>query len=879
MQNAHIVAEQHFVQAGAPLRHVNRLSRDPARSAPSDHTTARDPEMSISSAFSPATLTLTSTALRSVARRGARTVTSRRATATMATALDANPLASWSLGRDASGDKPDLPKWSSITAEHVKPAITAAVAAANAEIDAIEVSARAPSARAIASVRPPGPAPSSFASREHFRVQISGRSSPPAPLPTSPPHPPPPPPPPPLTPLTLPNFRPPSNKQASLASSDASPTYASLMDPLELLSEKLSRPWGVVSHLKGVRDSDALRAAYDECQPEVVAASLRIGQSRPVYDAMVALMADADAWRSLTPAQRRAVECEVRDAKLGGVALDGEAKERYNAIAKELSALSTAFSNNVLDATKAFEHLCETKEEVDGLPRSALELAAQTAATRGGREGATAEDGPWMFTLDAPSYMAVRSHAKNRALREKCYRAYLARASEFSPEEADNAPLIEKILALRREKARLLGYDTFAEVSMAKKMATLESAEELLENIRATSRPAAERELEEIRAFAAKEGAPEAETGLTQWDVGFWAERLREAKYELKEEDLRPYFQLPAVIEGMFALAGKLFDVDVRPADGDVEVWHPDVRFFAVTDKKSGAPRAYFYLDPYTRPSEKRGGAWMDDVVGRSAAMAAPGSSVRLPTAHMVCNGTPPVGSKPSLMTHSEVTTLFHEFGHALQHMLTTEDAGPVAGINQVDWDAVELPSQFMENWCYDKKVLKQIGKHYETNEPLPDDLYDKLVASKNFGSGMRYLRQCHFALTDLELHARYEPGVEGRSVFDAEREIAKKTTILEAIPDDRFLCGFGHIFAGGYSAGYYSYLWAEVLSADAFGAFEEAGLEDDAAVVETGARFAGTVLAMGGGVAPLEVFTKFRGREPSVEALLRHNGLVAASA
>lgn len=328
----------------------------------------------------------------------------------------------------------------------------------------------------------------------------------------------------------------------------------------------------------------------------------------------------------------------------------------------------------------------------------------------------------------------------------------------------------------------------------------------------------------------------------------------------------------------MFDLAGKLFDIRVVPADGEVEVWHKDVRFFKVLNSE-GEPRAYFYLDPYTRPAEKRGGAWMDDVVGRSTAMAAPGESVRLPTAHMVCNGTPPVGDKPSLMTHNEVTTLFHEFGHALQHMLTRESCGPVAGINQVDWDAVELPSQFMENWCYDKKVLRSIGKHYETNEPLPDHLFEKLVASKNFGSGTRYLRQCHFAMTDLELHARYTPGDGPEGVFAVEEKIAAKTMIMPPIKEDRFLCGFGHIFAGGYSAGYYSYLWAEVLSADAFGAFEEAGLDDEAAVTATGGKFADTVLALGGGTAPLEVFKEFRGREPSVEALLRHNGLVPAAA
>ena len=373
----------------------------------------------------------------------------------------------------------------------------------------------------------------------------------------------------------------------------------------------LSRP-GVVSHLKGVRDSEALRAAYDECQPAVVTASLRVGQSRPMYDALVALTKNEAAWTSLTDAQKRAVECEVRDAQLSGVALDGAQKDRYNEIAKELSELSTKFSNNVLDATKAFAHRASTRPRWTAC-RTLLSSRLRRRPTKGGHENATAADGPWMFTLDAPSYMAVRSHAKNRALREKVYRAYLARASEhFAPfvDDADakakfskngagdNAPLIERILALREEKASLLGYDTFAEVSMAKKMATLDRAESLLEDIRAKARPAAERELEEIRAFAANAGAPEATSGLAQWDVGFWSERLREAKYELKEEDLRPYFQLPAVIDGMFELAGELFGIKVEAADGEVEVWHPDVRFFRVIDVATNQPRAYFTSTP-----------------------------------------------------------------------------------------------------------------------------------------------------------------------------------------------------------------------------------------------------------------------------------------
>ena len=468
------------------------------------------PPMSIGCAFAVTSLSATARALRQVrpfrvstklAKKGP-AVRSLRSSTTMAS-LDTNPLATWSYGLSASSkDAPDLPRWQSITAEHVRPAITDAVKAVNLEIDAIE-------------------------------------------------------------------------KKLSESKTPVS-TWEEIMDPLERLSEKLSRPWGVVSHLKGVRDSEDLRKAYDDMQPDVVTASLRIGQSRPVFDALVALSENKQAWANLSSAQKRAVECEVRDATLSGVALDGKEKLRYNEIAKELSALSTAFSNNVLDATKAFEHLCTEKSEVSGLPPSALEQAAQTAQTRGGHTDATPTNGPWMFTLDAPSYMAVRAHAENRALREKTYKAYLTRASEFfekyAPAKDDddsvsektkpignNAPLIEQILSLRLEKAKLLGYDNFAEVSMATKMATLVSAEALLEDIRVKSKPAAERELAAIQAFAKEAGAAEATEGLKQWDVGFWSERLREAKYELKEEDLRPYFQLPAVIDGMFDLAGTLF--------------------------------------------------------------------------------------------------------------------------------------------------------------------------------------------------------------------------------------------------------------------------------------------------------------------------------
>ena len=655
------------------------------------------------------------------------------------------------------------------------------------------------------------------------------------------------------------------------------PTWPGLVEPLEKMSDALGRTWGVVSHLKATKDSEPLRAAYDEVQPEKVKLGLRLAQSEPVFAAFEALKADSKAWAALSPAQKRVVEGELRDAVLSGVALRGEQKERYNAISQELSALSTKFSNNVLDSTKAFTKIVTDAAQVAGLPPSALAQAAQTAAAKG-HPDATPAAGPWAFTLDIPSYQAVQMHCSFRPLREELYRAYLTRASVG---DLDNGPLISKILALKGERSRLLGFDSPAAVSFASKMATLPQAEALLEELRAASYAAAEKELAEVRAFAAAKGetAP-----LVQWDITFWAERLREERYDLKEEELRPYFQLPKVLDGMFSLAQRLFGVQVQrvsadPATGEaIEVWHPDVSVYSLVDPASKAPLAYFYLDPYSRPAEKRGGAWMDEVVGRSKLFAPAGGAARLPVAHMVCNGTPPVGSQPSLMTFREVETLLHEFGHALQHMLTRVDEGLVSGIRGVEWDAVELPSQFMENWAYVKPILMGLTCHVETGEQLPEALFQKLVAAKTYRAASQMLRQIHFASVDLELHARFDPAGE-ESIFDVDRRIAAKTSVMQPLPEDRFLCGFSHIFAGGYSAGYFSYKWAEVLSADAFGAFEEAGLDNPKAVEETGRRFRETVMGLGGSVPPAEVFVAFRGREPSTTALLRHSGLLATAA
>jgi len=651
---------------------------------------------------------------------------------------------------------------------------------------------------------------------------------------------------------------------------DAQPTWSGLIEPLERMGDRLDFAWSIARHLLSVRNSEALREAYETVQPEVVAFGLRVGQSRPLYDALRALR-EGPGFEALEPAQRRIVETLLRDARHAGVGLEGEARERFNAIQAELAELATRFGNHVLDATRAWALWLREPGEVEGLPQSLLELAAQSARDHG-EPGASAEAGPWRISLDAPSAIPFLEHARRRDLRERVYSAYITRAGEG---ELDNTPLIRRILELRREEARLLGFASYAELSLDAKMAPgLEAVERTLEELRRPSRAAAERDLEELRAFAAGKGAEEADA-LALWDVPFWAERLREHRFDYSEEELRPYFPLPVVLDGLFELAGRLFGVTIEPAELEGRVWHPDVRTFRVRDEQ-GRDLAGFTLDPTSRPAEKRGGAWMDECVGRSRLLAPADREVRLPVAHLVCNLSPPVGGRPACLTFDDVQTLFHEFGHGLQHMLTEVDYGLAAGIRNVEWDAVELPSQFMENWCYEPAILRRISRHVETEESLPDALIEKIRAARTFRAGSAMLRQIYFSCLDLELHARYEPGGSD-SPFDVQRRVAESTTVLPPLPEDRFLCSFGHIFGGGYAAGYYSYKWAEILSADAFAAFEEQGLDDDGAVRATGRRFRETVLALGGSRPPMEVFVAFRGREPSPEALLRHSGLKAA--
>lgn len=649
--------------------------------------------------------------------------------------------------------------------------------------------------------------------------------------------------------------------------------------PLERIEEQLAYTWSTTRHLLAVRNSPAMREAVERVQPEVVRFMLRLGQSQARYAQMLALR-DGPAWRALAPVQQRILQSALRAARHAGVALPEAARARFTEIQQELARLSTSFSNQLLDARREFRMLLSSEDEVAGLPPSARELAA-TRARDAGHAEATAEAGPWCITLDAPTLRPFLEHCHRADLRERLYRASILTAS--APPH-DNTTLVETILRLRKEQADLLGYPGFAELSLASKMAReVDAVRALLERLLQAAYPCAERERAELEAFARAAGGP---ARLHHWDVPYWAERLREQRFSLTDEELRPYFPLPRVLEGLFALAHELFGVRIEAADGATPVWHPDVRFFRVYDAgPAREPLAAFYLDPFSRPHEKRGGAWMDDCVNRSRVMAPPGHALRLPVAYLVCNQAPPAGARvpgaqpgTALMTFDEVKTLFHEFGHGLQHMLTTIDHAAAAGTNNVEWDAVEIPSLFMENWCYHLPTLRAISGHHETGAPLPETWVQQLIQSRNYRAGSSFLRQLFFGFTDLALHHDFDPRPAGADPFAVMHDVARFTTLLPPLPEDRFLCSFSHIFAGAYAAGYYSYNWAAVLSADVFGAFEEAGLDDASALLAIGKRFRDTFLALGGSRDPREIFRAFRGRDPEPQALLRQYGLVKES-
>jgi len=655
-----------------------------------------------------------------------------------------------------------------------------------------------------------------------------------------------------------------------LAQAEAAPLgdWDALMDPMGKIDLLFEYGWSPVNHLLGVANSDALREAHESVLSEIVQFGLSLKQSRPLYDRFCALR-DSEGWEAQPGARRRIVEQSVLSAEQSGIGLEGEARDRFNEIAQKLSQLGSDFSNNVLDATKAWHLDITSKEDAAGLPVSFRKMTAAAWASAAENKGAAAEadSGPWRIKLDAPSFGPFMEHCQNRQLRQDAYFAFVGRASSG---EQDNAPLIEEILKLRKEKCVLLGYENFAQLSLSRKMAAdAPAVHAMFDQLLSASFEGGVRELKEITDYANQHGH---EGNLSHWDIAFWAERLREERYAFTDEELRPYFSLERVLDGMFSLCHRLFGITVKLADGKAPVWNSAVRFFEVYNEDD-RHIASFYLDPFSRPENKRGGAWMDDCIARSASS----TDVRLPVAHLICNGTPPVGDAPSLMTFREVETLVHEFGHGLQHMLTTVDLRDASGISGVEWDAVELPSQFMENWCYHRPTLLGMAIHYQTGQVLPNELFEKICNARTYRAASGILRQLQLGMTDMALHSTFDPAGD-QSIFDVHSEIAEKTSPMPPLPGNKFLCSFQHIFAGGYAAGYYSYKWAEVLSADAFSAFEEAGLDDEEAVAATGRRFRDTVLSEGGSRHPMDVYRDFRGREPNTDALLRHSGLTPTS-
>lgn len=637
-------------------------------------------------------------------------------------------------------------------------------------------------------------------------------------------------------------------------------SWNDFIEPLENTTEQLGRAWGVVGHLNAVQDTPELRAAYNENQPKLTEFWTGVAQNIALFDKYKALQNDAD-FATFSAARQRIIDNAVRDFRLGGADLPEDKKARFAAIQEQHSALSTKFSENVLDATNDYALLIEDEAELAGLPTDVMQ-AARAAAGHDGKPG-------YKFTLHFPSYFPILQLADNRALRETIYRANATKASELGVKpEWDNTQIITELLKLRAEEAQLLGYQNFAEVSLVPKMAqTPQQVIDFLQDLAQRARPFAEKDLTELRAFAQQELGLET---LEAWDVTYASEKLREQRYAFSEQEVKQYFPEPKVIAGLFRLTQTLYGVQIKP--DTAPVWHQDVQFFRI--EKDGTLIGQFYLDLYAR-SGKRGGAWMDDARGRRRK----DDALQTPVAYLTCNFSSPVGNNPALFTHDEVSTLFHEFGHGLHHMLTQVEEIGVSGISGVEWDAVELPSQFMENFCWEWEVLQHMTAHADTGAALPRALFDKMLAAKNFQSGLQTLRQVEFSLFDMHLHFEHD-ACGSRSVQDVLNDVREKFAVLLPPAFNRFQNAFSHIFAGGYSAGYYSYKWAEVLSADAYGAFEEARADPsgngDTLAAETGRKFQSEILAVGGSRPALESFKAFRGREPNIDALLRHSGMAS---
>ncbi len=636
-----------------------------------------------------------------------------------------------------------------------------------------------------------------------------------------------------------------------LLAQDPPYSWEGLVEPLEIAADRLARSWSPVSHMNSVVNNEELRQVYNACLPKLSDYNTEMGQNEQLFNAYQEVAANG---AGLDEAQQKLLSNALLDFHLSGVDLPAEKKQRYKEIRQELSTLTSRFEENVLDATNAWSKLIKDKAELSGMPESALDLAQQTAQQRG-------EEG-WLLTLEFPSYLPVMTYCDNRELRREIYSAFVTRASDNGPHAGqwDNSEVMEQLLRLRHEAAQLLGFDNYAERSLAKKMApSCDAVMEFLLDLAARARPQAQQELAELEQLAAAE-LPTAQ--MEAWDIGYYSERLRQQRYAITQEELKPYFPETRVIPGMFTTVQRLFGIEIREVEG-VDVWHPTVRFYEILDR-DGELRGQFYMDLYARP-HKRGGAWMDECISRMVTT----EGTQIPVAYLNCNFSPPLQDRPALFSHEEVLTLFHEFGHGLHHMLTRIDHPAVSGINGVAWDAVELPSQFLENWCWQREALELLSGHWESGEPLPEELFRRMLAARNFQSAMQMVRQLEFSIFDFRLHREYDPSQGGR-IYTILEQVREQVAVVRPPEFNRFAHSFAHIFAGGYTAGYYSYKWAELLSADAFSLFEEQGIFNEA----TGRSFLHNILEMGGSRDAMELFVAFRGREPEIEALLRHNGI-----
>lgn len=638
-------------------------------------------------------------------------------------------------------------------------------------------------------------------------------------------------------------------------------TWANLIEPIDAIDDVLTKLFSPVSHMNSVVSTTELREAYESCLPLLSEYGTFVGQHQNLYQAYQDLK-DSDEFSSLTTAQQKVITNALRDFKLSGIALKEGDKKRYGEIVTRLSELSSMFSNNVLDATEAFSVNISDKSELAGLPDSALAAAEELAKSK--------ELQGYLFTLDIPSYLPVMMYCDNRELREKLYNAFVTRASDQGPNagEFDNSNIMNELLSLRHELANLLDFDNYAQHSLATKMAsTTDEVMAFLENLALKSQHQGKKDFQELNGFATSKHSQTLKgKPLQAWDFAYYSEKLKQDRYAISDEQLRPYFPESTVVKGLFEVVHRLFGLNITQRQG-VDVWHKDVKFYDVF-ASDGSLRGSFYLDLYAR-EKKRGGAWMDDCVGRHVSA---NGNIQHPVAYLTCNFNGPVGSKPALFTHDEVVTLFHEFGHGIHHMLTQVDASSVAGINGVPWDAVELPSQFLENWCWQDEALSFISGHYETGEPLPQELLDKMLAAKNFQSAMQMLRQLEFSIFDFTMHASYTSDATDEHIQQTLNKVRDQYAVVKTPDFNRFQHGFSHIFGGGYAAGYYSYKWAEVLSADAFGLFEEQGIFN----ASTGQAFLSNILEKGGSQEPSNLFKAFRGRAPEIDALLRHSGIEA---